>query len=701
MVYSKVEGKIGEKTITIETGKMAKQADGAVLVSMEGTVVLVSAQSDTPREGLDFFPLTVDYRERTSAAKKFPGGFKKREGPPTQKEILTMRLIDRQIRPLFADGYHAEVQIQCIVLSSDRQNDSDILAMIGASAALSLSKMPYQGPTAAVRIALHDGEYIVNPTQDQMEVSLLDLVVAGTKDAICMVEAGARELSEDQMLEGLTVGHKYVVEIVQMIDKLVEEAGVPKLEVVPPEFDQAIWDELKETYAEPMRTALLTEGKQARRAATKVLIEAFVEEKTAGIEDEAEKALRAKALQKLVNDFSGWRERRMIIEENLRSDGRGLTDIRPISADLGLLPRTHGSALFTRGETQAIVTLTLGTASDEQIVDGLKEEYSKKFMLDYNFPPFSVGECKPIRGPGRREIGHGALAERSLLAVLPDPEEFAYTMRLISEILESNGSSSMATVCGGTLALMDGGVQIRRPVAGIAMGLIKEGDEVRILSDILGSEDHNGDMDFKVAGSGIGITALQMDIKVAGLSMEVMRKALEQAKEGRKHILRCMMEFISKAREKLSPFAPHLVRTAINPEKIGSLIGPGGKNIKMIQEQANVNIEVDDDGIVLISGPDEESVKSGLLLVEGFTNDVELGRIYDGKVVSIKDFGAFMEVLPGQEGLCHVSELSENFVRNVSDVVKIGEVYKVKVINIDDSGRIKLSRKEALKDSGP
>jgi polyribonucleotide nucleotidyltransferase len=699
VAYFKVEGEIAGKKLTIETGKMGKQADGTVLVSMGGTVVLTSAQSDTPRLGIDFFPLTVDYRERTAAAGKFPGGFIKREGRPTQKEILTARLIDRHIRPLFPKGYNNEVQVMCIVLSADENNDPDVLAMIGASAALSISKIPFLGPTGAVRMGFNEGKFEVNPSYKDLELSQLELVVAGTRDAVCMVEAGARELSEDQMLEAINLGHEHLVQVIDMIDQVVAENGQPKVEFEPPVRDEEAWNELVANNWDVMKKALCVPAKHDRSAAVTEFKEAFIEKRTADIQDEDEKADKTKELKGLVQDFAGFCERKLINEEKIRTDGRGLTDIRPIDIELGLLPRTHGSALFTRGETQAIVTMTLGTAHDEQIVDGLKEEYSKKFMLDYNFPPFSVGECRPIRGPGRREIGHGALAERALLGVLPDPEEFPYTMRLISDILESNGSSSMATVCGGTLAMMEGGVTIRRPVAGVAMGLIKEGDDFRILSDIQGSEDHNGDMDFKVAGTGIGITALQMDIKITGIPIEVMRDALDQAKEARKLILRRMMEFISKPSEELSPFAPRLLRKLINPEKIGALIGPGGKTIKMIQEQANVNIEVDDDGVVLISGPDKESVEKGLELVDGVTDEVEVGKIYNGKVVSIKDFGAFMEVLPGQEGLCHVSELSDGFVKNVSDVVKMGETYKVKVIHIDDTGRIKLSRKQAMRDS--
>jgi polyribonucleotide nucleotidyltransferase len=677
---------------------LGKQADGAVLVTMGGTVVLTAAQSDVPRAGIDFFPLTVDYRERTAAAGKFPGGFIKREGRPTQKEILTARLIDRHIRPLFPKGYNNEVQVMCIVLSADKQNDPDVLAMIGASAALSISKIPFLGPTGAVRVGYNNNEFEVNPSYKDLELSQLELVVAGTRDAVCMVEAGARELSEELMLEALNKGHEHLVQIVELIDKMVSEVGQAKVEVEPPERDEEAWNELVENHWEDMKKALCVSGKHDRNAATTQFSEAFIEKRTAEIRDEEEKAEKTRELKNILHDFSAFCERKLIHEDKVRTDGRGLEDVRPIDIELGFLPRTHGSALFTRGETQSIVTMTLGTAHDEQIVDGLKDEYSKKFMLDYNFPPFCVGECRPIRGPGRREIGHGALAERALLGILPDPEEFPYTMRLISDILESNGSSSMATVCGGTLAMMDGGVNIRRPVAGVAMGLIKEGDDYLILSDIQGSEDHNGDMDFKVAGTGVGITALQMDIKITGIPIEVMRKALDQAQEARKLILRRMMEFINKPREDLSPYAPRLLRKLIHPEKIGALIGPGGKTIKMIQEQANVNIEVDDDGVVLISGPDRESIEKGLELVDSVTDEVEVGKIYNGKVVSIKDFGAFMEVLPGQEGLCHVSELSDEFVKNVSDVVQMGETYKVKVINIDDSGRIKLSRKQAMRD---
>ena len=697
MAYCKVEREIFGQKWTIETGKMAKQADGAVVVTYGETKVLTAVQSADPRPGIDFFPLTVDYRERTAASGKFPGGFFKREGRPTQKEILTMRLTDRHVRPLFADGYNDEVQIMSLVLSADMKNDPDILSMIGTSAALSVSKIPFLGPTGAVRVGYKDGAYLLNPLAADREVSQMDLVVAGTNESVCMVEAGVKELEEQVVLDGIAKGHEFIKEMTAMISELQEKAGVAKNDDEPPAPDEVL-DELNETYSDKIRECLQVAGKHEKSAAVKKLREEFLEAKTANIEDEEQKAQEIKALKKSFGAFTSLRERRIICEEKVRSDGRGLTDIRPIDVEVGFLPRTHGSALFTRGETQAIVSLTLGTSSDAQLIEGLDTEYYQKFMLHYTFPPYSVGEVRPIRGPGRREIGHGALAERGILPILPDPEDFYYTIRIASDILESNGSSSMASVCGGTMALMDGGVPIKRPVAGIAMGLIKEGDEVLVLSDILGSEDHNGDMDFKVVGSGTGITALQMDIKIKGITIDVMNEALMQAKEGRKHILRCMMEALDSPRERLSAHAPKMLRKMINPEKIGTLIGPGGRMIKKIQEEASVKIDVDDSGEVLISGLNQDSVEQAYVMVEAVTDDVEVGKIYKGKIVSIKDFGVFMEILPGQEGLCHVSELSEDFVKNVSDVVQFGEIHDVKVINIDDSGRIKLSITQAKED---
>ena len=703
MTYCKVEREIFGQKWTIETGRMAKQADGAAVVTVGGTVVLCAAQTDKPRAGIDFFPLTVDYREKPSAAGKVPGGFFKREGRPTQKEILTMRLIDRHIRPLFPDGYNDELQIMNMVLSADMENDPDILAMVASSAALAVSKIPFMGPTGAVRVGFNEDRYLLNPTDQEREVTRLDMVVAGTRESICMVEAGAREVGEDTVLEALSRGHEFIREIISMIDELQEKAGTEKIEVEPPESHEDLMNEIREKQASRIRECILVPGKLAKKRALKEFIKEYVENETSAIEDEEEKAAKAALLKKLVREASALQERAMVVEEQKRADGRGLTDIRPIDIEVGILPRTHGSALFTRGETQAVVTLTLGTSSDEQVIEGLSEEYKKKFMLHYNFPPFSVGECKPIRGPGRREIGHGALAERGIQPILPDPDEFFYTMRIVSDILESNGSSSMATVCGGVLALMDAGVTIRRPVAGIAMGLIMENDEAIILSDILGSEDHHGDMDFKVVGSSEGITALQMDIKVAGITIDIMRRALQQAKDGRAHILDCMTAVIAEPKPTLSPYAPTMLRRVINPDKIGALIGPGGKMIKAIQEEASVKIDVEDSGVVLICGPSQEAAEKALQMVDAVTEEVEIGKVYKGKVVSIKDFGVYMEILPGQEGLCHVSELDVGFVKNASDVVKYGEVYDVKVIDVDDTGRIKLSRKQTMpggEDSG-
>ncbi len=693
----KVEKLVGGRTLSIETGKIGRQAAGAVLVKYADTSVFCAVTIAKPREGLDFFPLTVDYREKTSAAGKIPGGFFKREGRPTTKEILTCRLIDRPIRPLFPDEFQMDTAVAVMVTSADGQNDSDILAMIAASASLSISEVPFLGPMGAVRVGWIDDEFVINPTFDELANSDLDLVVAGTRDSVTMVEAGANELSEERMLEAIALGHGVIKEIIAIQDELVSRCGKPKLELEPAEDHSDLKGELKSKYYDSLVPALKTAGKMERKKATNEVINNALDEVAPvpedGSEPPADQPDRA-LVKRLLNQLGEDAERAMILD-NERTDGRGHKEIRELSIEVGLLPRVHGSALFTRGETQAICTATLGTSRDNQIIDGLGEEVKEGFMLHYNFPAYCVGETWPNRGPKRREIGHGALACRALRPVLPDTENFPYTIRIVSDITESNGSSSMATVCGGTLALMDAGVKIRQPVAGIAMGLVTDGDRVAILSDILGSEDHNGDMDFKVAGTQFGITALQMDIKVTGVSAEVMARALEQAKEGRIHILKTMLKTLDRPREEVSPYAPKFVCIRIDPEKIGMVIGPGGKVIKGIQEETGAKVEIEDDGMVKVWAPSLSSAQAAQAKIEALTEEVKPGRTYEGKVVSIKDFGCFVEVLPGQEGLVHVSELGEGFIKTVGDVVKIGDMIKVKCVGIDNQGRIKLSKKAA------
>jgi polyribonucleotide nucleotidyltransferase len=673
------------------------------MVRYADTAVFCAVTVAPPRADQDFFPLTVDYREKTSAAGKFPGGFIKREGRPTTKEILTCRLIDRPLRPLFPESFLMDTSVTAMVLSADQQNDPDILAMIAASACIAVSDVPYHGPTGSVRIGLINGQHVIMPTQNQLKESQLDLVVSGTRQAVTMVEAGANEVSEEVMLRAIAKAHEVIKEIIDLQDELVRQCGKPKMAVPPLPDHSHIKNDLKQKYENLFAPALRTEGKQARKAAVEAVATKILDE-IAPLPPEGtpppavppagpDRKLLGKLLGSMVEEI----ERGMILDGR-RVDGRGHRDIREIAIDVGLLPRVHGSALFTRGETQAPVVVTLGTGDDEQIVDGLAEEYSEKFMLHYNFPSFSVGETWPNRGPKRREIGHGALAGRALKAVIPPEDKFPYTVRVISDVLESNGSSSMATVCGGTMALMDAGVKIRQPVAGIAMGLVKEGDRVAILSDILGSEDHNGDMDFKVAGTQRGITALQMDIKTTGVSEDVMQTALDQAKEGRISILREMLRSLERPRDEISPYAPKIIQMKIDPEKIGIVIGPGGKMIKKIQEETSSQIEIEDDGTVKIWGTSLESARSAQERIDALTEEVKAGRVYQGRVVSIKDFGCFVEVLPGQEGLVHVSELGQGYVQKVQDVVKIGDVIQVKCLGIDKQGRIKLSKKAAEMD---
>jgi len=692
----KVERQIGRETLTIESGHLAQQADGAVLVRYADTVILATAMAGPKPEYMDFFPLTVDYREKTYAAGKFPGGFIKREGRPTTKEILTMRLIDRPLRPLFPDGYEADLQVMAVVLSADKQNDPDVLSVIGGSAAVHVSSIPFKEAVGAVRVGRVGGEFVLMPTHTELQTGELDLVVAGTREAVMMVEAGANEVAESVMLEAIAFGHTAVREIVDMIDELRGYCGKPKVELPAsgpdPELARAIED-----CREKLKKVNFIEGKLARQRALWEMKSVLYQKLATPAEGES----KPKHTKSQVSQAFDALEREVVrgfILEGRRPDGRSLTAIRPMEIEVGVLPRTHGSAIFTRGETQALCVATLGTTSDEQRVDGLGDEYSKRFMLDYNFPPFSVAEVKPIRGPSRRDIGHGALGERALDAVIPDVERFPYTIRIVSDILESNGSSSMATVCGATLCLMDAGVPIRYPVAGIAMGLVKEGEREAILTDIQGAEDHYGDMDFKVAGTQRGITALQMDIKIGGISKELMGTVLERARQGRMEVLRKMLAVIERPRTAISAYAPRLVRLTIPQDKIGTLIGPGGRVVRGLQEDTGTEIEIEDDGTIVISGPDDVSVARARGMVEALTSTPEVGKVYEGTVVSIKDFGAFVEILPGQDGLLHISELSQGFVKNVGDVLKMGDRIKVKIIAIDDQGRVKLSRKAVLEE---
>jgi polyribonucleotide nucleotidyltransferase len=691
----RVEKQIGSGILSIETGYLAKQAAGSCLVQFGETVVLSAVASGPPRPGIDFFPLTCDYRERSAAAGKFPGGFLKREGRPTTKETLTARLMDRPIRPLFPDWFHDEVQLQSFVMASDRQNDGDVLAMIGASAALGLSPLPFEGPLGAVRLGHVNGQFVPFPTQDELEESDLDLIVSGSRDAVLMIEGFAREMSEERMLEAVAECHKYIRVLCDLQLELFEKVGVQKkqYEVPPPD---TTFDLLKGKYYAQLKEAKQTTGKHARAEAVSKLKHHALAETIP--DPAAEGALEVSKFHHAWHALDA-RVVRDLILSGTRADGRGPKDLRAIECHVDVLPRVHGSALFQRGETQALITITLGTNRDEQRVDGLIDEYSKKFMLDYYFPSFSVGEVRPIRGPGRREIGHGALAERSVKPVLPEAEDFPYTIRVISDILESNGSSSMASVCGATLGLMAAGVPISNPVAGISIGLVKETDDKwTLLTDIIGDEDHYGDMDFKIAGTQNGITGIQLDLKINGISPAIIAATLEQSRDARLQILRTMLTTIPCPNEEISSWAPRLLRTKINPEKIGALIGPGGKTIRGIQEMTGAVIEVEDDGTVTVASHDAESAKAAMRRVEALTETVKVGKIYDGRVTSVKDFGAFIEILPGKDGLCHISELSDGYVNSVAEVCKVGDEMQVKVIAIDDQDRVKLSRKAAMRE---
>jgi polyribonucleotide nucleotidyltransferase len=684
---------IGRHTLSIETGRWAKQADGAVVVRSGDTMVLVTAcAAPTAREGIDFLPLTVDYREYTYASGRIPGGFFKREGKPSEKEVLTSRLIDRPIRPLFPSGWRHETQVIALVLSADAEHDSDVLAITGASAALAVSRIPFSRSIAGVRVGLIGDEYIVNPTFEERRNSRLDLVVAGSRDAIVMVEAGAKGVSEEEMLQALERGHAAIKEIVAGIDALASEAGKPKAQVQKKEIGHDFYREVEEKVYVPLSEAMRIRGKLENYDR----VDQVLEELIAGIpEGELERRTEAKAI------FKELKEKVMrdeALERGRRLDGRAFDEIRPITIEVGALPRAHGSAVFTRGETQALVTATLGTAEDQQKIEMVEGETWKRFMLHYNFPPFSVGEVAFLRGPGRREVGHGALAERALASVIPAEEKFPYTVRVVADILESNGSSSMASVCGGSLAMMDAGVPLRAPVAGVAMGLMMDEQTGRhaILTDIAGAEDHYGDMDFKVAGTAEGITALQMDIKVSGITTEIMRKALEQARTGRLYILEKMQETLSVARTDVSTYAPRIVTIRIPVDKIRDVIGPGGKMIRSIIERTGVKIDVEDDGRVNVASADEASAQKAIGIIQELTATPELNKTYLGKVQRITDFGAFVEIMPGVDGLLHVSEIAHYRVKDVRDELREGEQVMVKVINIDPSGKIRLSRKALL-----
>jgi polyribonucleotide nucleotidyltransferase len=691
----KREIQIGSRKISIETGKLAKQADGAVIVRSGDTMVLVTAcHAASPREGIDFLPLTVDYREYTYAAGRIPGGFFKREGKPPEKEILTSRLIDRPIRPLFPEGWRYETQIIAMVMSADTENDSDVLAITGASAALALSEVPFTKTIAGVRVGLINGSYVINPTHDERKQSALDLIVAGSNDGIVMVEAGAKEVSEPQVVGALEAAHAAIKQIVAAIDEL--KAAVNKKKLPPPsrEVDHAFHAEAESKMFEPLAKAMRIKDKLESYGTVDTVLSDYV----STLADDDTYAQRKADAKHLFHTLKEKVLRDEVLNKSVRLDGRKFDEIRPIWTEAGVLPRVHGSVVFTRGETQALVTCTLGTADDEQKVEHVTGEYYKRFMLHYNFPPFSVGEVGRFTGPGRREIGHGALAERALAPVIPEADKFAYTIRVVSDILESNGSSSMASVCGGAMAMMDAGVPIKAPVAGIAMGLImdEKTGKYAVLSDIAGAEDHYGDMDFKVAGTAQGITALQMDIKVSGITSEVMAKALEQARAGRMHILGEMAKTLSVTRQQMSQFAPRIVTIKIPVDKIRDVIGPGGKMIRSIIERTGVKIDVEDNGTVNVASADGESAMKAISIIQELTATPELNKTYMGKVQRITDFGAFVEIMPGTDGLLHVSEIANHRVKDVRDELKEGQQVLVKVINIDPTGKIRLSRKALL-----
>ncbi|MGZ8263896.1 MAG: polyribonucleotide nucleotidyltransferase, partial [Burkholderiales bacterium] len=686
----------GRQQLTLETGEIARQASGAVLVNLDDTVVLVTVvAARSAKAGQDWFPLTVDYQERTYAAGKIPGGFFKREGRPSEKEILTCRLIDRPIRPLFPDDFFNEVQVVATVMSSNNEVDSDIPAMIGASAALALSGIPFNGPIGAARVGFADGQYLLNPTATELKTSQLDLVVAGTQQAVLMVESEAHELPEDVMLGAVVYGHEQMQAAINAIHELVEEAGQPVWDWAPPAKDETLIERLTQLAERDLREAYAIHRKQERRTRIDEISKRLMQELVPDGSSSGH-------VQAVANEFSNLEAkivRNQILDGEARIDGRDTRTVRPISIRTGVLPRAHGTALFTRGETQALVTATLGTSRDEQIIDALQGEYRERFMMHYNMPPYATGETGRVGSPKRREIGHGRLAKRALLAVLPSAEEFAYSLRVVSEITESNGSSSMASVCGGCLALMDAGVPMKAHVAGIAMGLIKEGNRFAVLSDILGDEDHLGDMDFKVAGTERGVTALQMDIKIQGITKEIMHAALIQAREGRMHILEKMKQAIDSPRSELSAYAPRMITIKINPQKIRDVIGKGGAVIRAITEETGTTIDIQDDGTVTIACVSSEGGEAAKRRIEELTADVEVGKVYDGTVVKLLDFGAIVSVLPGRDGLLHISQIANERVNAVSDHLKEGQQVRVKVLEADDKGRLRLSMKAAAQEA--
>ena len=685
------ELEFGGRLLQVELNKVAQQANGAAFVRYGDTVVLVTVTASAkPREGIDFFPLTVDYEERLYSVGKIPGGFIKREGRPTEEAIQSARLIDRPLRPLFPSGFRNDVHVVATIMSVDMNNPPEMAALFGASCALTVSDIPFGGPVGAVIVGLVDGEYIINPTLEEAEKSELHLIVAGTKDNVLMVEAGAKEVSEECVLGAIAFGHQKIKELTRLQEEIAAELGKEKMEIALWEPDPDLKKDIGEYVRDGLGVALNITEKVAREERIEEVKEDTIDHFAEQYPD------REKEIVDIFADIVRDKVRRAILEDEVRPDGRGLRDIRPISCEVNVLPRVHGSGLFTRGQTQVLSALTLGAVSDEQILDGLGIEESKCFMHHYNFPPYSVGEARPIRGPSRREIGHGALAARALESVLPDVVDFPYTIRIVSEVLESNGSSSMASVCGSTLALMDGGVPIKAPVAGVAMGLVSEDNEYKILTDILGMEDFLGDMDFKVAGTSKGITALQMDIKAAGLPQNVLQRALSQARDARLAILREMLAVLPKPRPDLSPYAPRIIIIEIDPDKIRDVIGPGGKTVRKITEETGVKIDIEDDGKIFIASVDEEAGKKALGMVKDLTRDVEVGGIYTGRVTRIMNFGAFVEFLPGKEGLVHISQLAASRVRKVEDVVEVGDEVLVKVTEIDRQGRINLSRKQAL-----
>ena len=689
MVEKKLSIKFGKQDLIFETGKIAKQANGAVVVTCGGTVVLVTAcMSQKAREGQDFFPLTVECQEKTYAAGRIPGGFFKREGRPSESEILTARLIDRPIRPLFPKGFLNDVQIIAVVLSSDGENDPDILALNGASAALSISDIPFNGPLAACRVGRIDGEFVLNPTYAELEKSDIDLVVVANDKGVVMLESKCDQISEEIYWDAVKFGFEHLKDILAFQKKFAKESGRPKKELEYKKMDPVLQKKVRELSLERLKNIYQLSKKEEREEA----VDLFARELETTLTTEGYEPFDIKsALVEVEQDEL----RRKIIQEKTRVDGREFDEIRPITCEVSALPRTHGSCIFTRGQTQSLAVTTLGTGEDEQMVEALEGEKYKTFMLHYSFPPFSVGETAPMRGPGRREIGHGALAERALLAVMPSKEQFPYTVRVVSEILESNGSSSMATVCASSLSLMDAGVPIKEPVSGIALGLVKEGSKAVILTDIAGVEDHFGDMDLKVAGTKNGMTAVQLDLKIDGIDLDLLKDCLSQAKKARLFILDKMLEALEGPRSQLSAFAPRIEKIKINTEKIGSVIGPGGKVIKQIIATTGATIDIQDDGTVLVASTDAAKSQAAIAMIRAITDDVEIGRIYEGKVKRVTNFGAFCEIAPGKEGLVHVSELSDHFVKDVSEVVKVGDQIKVKVVNIDELGRINLSKKRA------